>query len=529
MVAAGSGLSPDEAYYRVWAHALAPGYLDHPPMVALAIRAGTAVAGETALGVRLLGPIATLAGSLLLVQAGRDLLDLSDERAWLAALLFNATLMVGVGAVVMTPDTPVVLFWGVTLFCLGRALRTGRAGWMAAAGIALGLGFCSKYTAVLLAPAVGIWLVATPRTRGLLRTRGTIAAIVLGLAIASPVIWWNATHHFASFAKQGGREDVAHLGRAPRYLSELVAGQFGLLTPLVAILAVRGSVAAGRRAWRGEPGPLLVTLATVVPGIVFVAHAFGDRVQANWPCVLVPSLALAASSVGRDRGPIVSRFGGAIPAVILGLAVTGCVYAQATLRPFDLPPRLDVTAARLDGWGRLAGDVRQLDAPLGLSVASPDYGLASELAWNDAGQAVAGVDEARWRLFRLPPALRSGVPVLLVRRLGRGDPGHGDPGREGPGHDGSGHDGSGRGGSGHDELWRGHAARPGGDAGAWRSLRRLAIVSRRAGSRVVERDEVLIAVPEDPPGPSAWLPVRTRAVPTRAVRTTVVPTMAGGR
>ncbi len=469
-VAAGSGLSPDEAYYRVWAHALAPGYLDHPPMVALTIRAGIAVAGENALGVRLLGPLATLAGSLLLVRAGHDLLDLSPERAWLAALLFNATLTVGVGAVIMTPDLPVVVFWGVTLFCLGRALRAvrpgPRGGWMAAAGAALGFAFCSKYTAVLLAPAIGIWLVATPRTRVLLRSPGTALAIVLGLLIVAPVFWWNAAHHFASFSKQGGREAVAHFARAPRYLSELVGGQFGLLTPLVAVLAVRGSLAAGRRAWRGEPGPLLVTLATVVPALVFVAHAFGDRVQANWPCVLLPSLALAASTVGRDGGPALRRFGGAVPAVILGLAVTAAVYAQATFRPFDLPPRLDVTAMRLDGWRRLADDVRRLDRPLGLTIASPEYGLASELAWHDAAPLVAGVDETRWRLFHLSPALRPGMPVLLLRRVGRDD-------------------------------------------GTWRAVRPLAILSRRAGTRVVERDEALIALPVSTTlPPSASLPVR---------------------
>ena len=50
---------------------MAPGYLDHPPMVALWIRFGTALAGQTALGVRLLGPFAAALGSILLAQAGR--------------------------------------------------------------------------------------------------------------------------------------------------------------------------------------------------------------------------------------------------------------------------------------------------------------------------------------------------------------------------------------------------------------------------------------------------------------------------
>ena len=68
-VAARAPLSADEAYYWVWSRALAAGYLDHPPMVAFWIRTGTAVAGDTALGVRLLGPVSALLGSLLLLRA----------------------------------------------------------------------------------------------------------------------------------------------------------------------------------------------------------------------------------------------------------------------------------------------------------------------------------------------------------------------------------------------------------------------------------------------------------------------------
>src|ERR1700742_5052992 len=66
-------LAPDEAYYWIWSRALAPGYLDHPPMVALWIRAGTELAGDVPLGVRLLGPLSGMLGSLLLFDAGRAL------------------------------------------------------------------------------------------------------------------------------------------------------------------------------------------------------------------------------------------------------------------------------------------------------------------------------------------------------------------------------------------------------------------------------------------------------------------------
>src|SRR6185503_13915419 len=45
-------LAIDEAYYWMWSKHLAGGYYDHPPMVALLIRFGTLIAGDTEFGVR---------------------------------------------------------------------------------------------------------------------------------------------------------------------------------------------------------------------------------------------------------------------------------------------------------------------------------------------------------------------------------------------------------------------------------------------------------------------------------------------
>ena len=39
-------LAPDEAYYFLWSRHLQAGYFDHPPMVALWIRAGTGGGGR---------------------------------------------------------------------------------------------------------------------------------------------------------------------------------------------------------------------------------------------------------------------------------------------------------------------------------------------------------------------------------------------------------------------------------------------------------------------------------------------------
>lgn len=152
-VAAITPLAPDEAYYWVWSRALAAGYFDHPPMVALWIRAGVALAGDSALGIRLFGPLSAALGSLLLADAAGRLFP-GRQLGIPAAALLNATLLFGIGTVTMTPDTPQMFFWTAALWALARLHASGRAGWWLVFGLAAGLGLDSKYTVLLLAPAV---------------------------------------------------------------------------------------------------------------------------------------------------------------------------------------------------------------------------------------------------------------------------------------------------------------------------------------------------------------------------------------
>src|SRR5215471_6958830 len=60
VAAAFTPITFDEAYYWMWSKSLAGGYYDHPPMVAYIIRAGTMIAGDTELGVRLVSILLAL-------------------------------------------------------------------------------------------------------------------------------------------------------------------------------------------------------------------------------------------------------------------------------------------------------------------------------------------------------------------------------------------------------------------------------------------------------------------------------------
>src|SRR6201988_5484653 len=60
IAAAFTPITFDEAYYWMWSNHLAGGYYDHPPMVAVVIRLGTLIAGDTEFGVRLVSILLAL-------------------------------------------------------------------------------------------------------------------------------------------------------------------------------------------------------------------------------------------------------------------------------------------------------------------------------------------------------------------------------------------------------------------------------------------------------------------------------------
>jgi 4-amino-4-deoxy-L-arabinose transferase-like glycosyltransferase len=333
--------------------------------------------------------------------------------------LLNATLLFGIGAVTMTPDTPLLFFWVAAIAALAR-LSEGRHGiWFVVAGACIGLAGASKYTAAMLALGAGLWVLAVPdlrrRLAGPWPWLGTLAVLVPLL----PVVWWNAAHGWASFAKQGGRTADFHPARAAQFLAELVFGQAGLATPLVFAFCVGGLVLAARRSWtRRSPGWMLLAASGLPPVLLFLEHATGDRVQGNWPAIIYPAAAIAATGLS---APAWRRL--RFPAIALGLVLTGLVYVQAIWAPLPLPVRRDPLARQLAGWQGLADAVQEARLRSGADfVATDQYGVAGELALDLPPAVPVLAVEARWALFALPAANPAGQPGLLVRSERHRDP-----------------------------------------------------------------------------------------------------------
>jgi 4-amino-4-deoxy-L-arabinose transferase-like glycosyltransferase len=405
LLAATIPLSPDETYYWIWSVHLQPGYFDHPPMVGYWIRAGTSLFGNTPLGVRLLGPLAAAAGSILMWDAGEHFLP-KRHAGLIAAGLFNATILLGVGSIIMTPDTPLVFFWTAALAGLARLQVTRNAHWWLAIGAAAGAALLSKYTGLLLVAGIFFWLVSRAAGRAQLLSPWPWAGMAVAALVFAPDFYWNFAHGWVSYFKQGGRVEGFDASRSAGFLGELVVGQIGLVTPISFGLAVAGL-------WRirgmMDPGPRILLWLALLPAAVFLEHVLTGRVQANWPAVVFPSAFLA---VGFVAEPVLARW---LPTALgLGFGLTVLVYAQAIGAPFPIPAAHDPAALQLSGWQALADDVASTKPAF---VTSDEYAVASELAFHlPARIAVTGFDR-RWQYFNLPAAdIAVGRMGILVTR-----------------------------------------------------------------------------------------------------------------
>ncbi|PMZ83946.1 glycosyltransferase family 39 protein, partial [Pseudomonas sp. FW306-2-11AD] len=85
------------------------------------------------------------------------------------------------------------------LFFLAKVLETGRGVWWLAVGAAVGAALLSKYTAMFFGAAILIWLAAVPKLRRWFLSPWPYLGGLVAFALFSPVILWNADHHWVSF------------------------------------------------------------------------------------------------------------------------------------------------------------------------------------------------------------------------------------------------------------------------------------------------------------------------------------------
>lgn len=229
--AAGLELDPDEAYYWLYSRQLAWGYFDHPPAIALMIRAGYALF-PSEVGVRL--------GTVLLQAAGFaflwDLLGrpLEKEKWWLMVCLLAGLPMLQVYGFIATPDSPLLFFVILFFYTYDRFLRASNGLNTLLLGVVMALMLYSKYHGVLV-----IFFTLLSNIR-LLRNPRFYVASAFGALLFFPHLYWQWEEGFPTFSYHlVGRDDPYELKHTVTYLINQVVILSPFLFPLFVVVLLR--------------------------------------------------------------------------------------------------------------------------------------------------------------------------------------------------------------------------------------------------------------------------------------------------
>lgn len=418
-------LFPEEAYYWNYARHLDIGYLDHPPMVAWLIWLGTAVFGHGEWGVRSGALLCSLATSFFAFRLTETLFR--DRRAAAAAAvgLVQCLPYFFMSGWIMTPDAPLTAGWAAMLYFLARVFFDGEGRAWLGVGLSLGLGMLSKYTLALLGPATLLFMLLDPVARGWFRRIAPYAGVTLAAVLFSPVVVWNARHHWASFAYQS----VGRI-KLPSHFSTPA-----LLGTILVVLTPPGLALAGWALWRRAPldeGRRRVLFARVyvlVPLAVFVFFSFTHHVKLNWtgPLWLAAVPAMASLLVSTPAGWFRRSWVGVVAVLCAGYFVLLQYLATGLpgVRYFQPTELLPV------GWKPLALELttqqqtlRRDDASQPVFIVGMDRDfIASEVAFYSPDPARAVRETTGAHLFDgdslmyafwFPPASEDGATLLLV-------------------------------------------------------------------------------------------------------------------
>jgi membrane-associated phospholipid phosphatase len=283
------GLSEDEAYQWLWSKNLALSYYSKPVGIALIQWAGTSLFGDTNFGVRFFSPLLAAILSLLVLRfMEREI----GVRAALCLLLITfATPLLVVGSVLMTIDPPLVLCWMWAVVAGWRATQAdGKTRDWLIVGLAIGLGFLCKYTAMLQLICWAIFLAMQPSARGHLRKTGPWLALGIFALCTLPVVIWNAQHGWITLTHVAGDAGLhSHWQPTLAYFVEFTSAEFGLLNPIFFI----GALWASLIAWQRRQEKPLWFFLFCMSAPLFLGHwlySFHSRVQPNWIAAAVPPM-----------------------------------------------------------------------------------------------------------------------------------------------------------------------------------------------------------------------------------------------
>ncbi len=246
------GLIGDEMYFIACSKHLAWGYVDQPPLVAVAALLA-APFGYSPFALRVLPALSAALAAWLAARIAQELGGgrYAQGLAAIATALVPAYLLLG-NLLVTTSFEP--FSWTLVVFLVIRLIKTNNSAYWYGIAAAFTFGMYGKYSMFLLGAAVAIGLLVTPERR-VFRSPAFAWAVVLSLLAIAPNIAWQWSHGWPFFGVLHGDFQHRHPFRSGLMLEYKNLGinalaflgeQLLYTSPAVAVIWIWGAVALSR-------------------------------------------------------------------------------------------------------------------------------------------------------------------------------------------------------------------------------------------------------------------------------------------
>jgi hypothetical protein len=254
-------LADDEAYYWVYAKYLDWGYFDHPPMIAVMIKAGGFLF-QNEISIRFFTVVASSLTLWILFQ-------LTDfKRTAQLFLLFLTVPAFHALGFISAPDVPMLLFGTWYMYRFKKYLEEDSTKNILALSLVIAALMFSKYHGLLL-----VIFTLIPNYK-LLARKSFYIVFFLSLLFFFPHIWWQIQNDFVSvrfhlFDRVRGHYEL-------RYTIDYILGQLVFCGPVLMFLFFAKI--------RSQSFPFAKTLKWAALGFIlfFFLNSFRTFVEANW-------------------------------------------------------------------------------------------------------------------------------------------------------------------------------------------------------------------------------------------------------
>jgi 4-amino-4-deoxy-L-arabinose transferase-like glycosyltransferase len=273
------------------------------------------------------------------------------------------------------------------------------------------LALLSKFTAVMLAPAVLAFMVVPKWRRRWLASPYPWLAALIAVVVFLPVLIWNAQHDWASFRFQFVRAVATH-GFSLRTVGEFIGLQFGLVGFILLPVVLSGvALTAWRGYRRGDAVAILLSTCVMVPFGYFFWKSLTLRVGDTWPMFLWPAgfaaVAINIALLPREGWPawmIRSTASWAVAGIASGIVFVVLVFFYYVAIPWNFIGRSDPIGGEA-GYEQVAERAQaELEKTGATWIATTDYRTYAMLRWYFNGRVpVVQINErGRFMGFRDP-------------------------------------------------------------------------------------------------------------------------------